>query len=93
MLSTVVAATVTGCSSNESAVCVSNDVGDVCADESDGAITFSERTGSWIGGPGPRTRGANRSSFRSTATGAYAPPAGSVGFLSARSPTPSSRSP
>jgi hypothetical protein len=32
-----------GCGSGNSAVCVSNDVGEVCADNSDGSITFSGR--------------------------------------------------
>ena len=32
-----------GCGSDRSAVCVSNDVGEVCADSPDGQITFSGR--------------------------------------------------
>ena len=81
MLSSVVAATVAGCSSDASAVCVSNDVGDVCADESSGAITFSASglaPGSEVEVVGPEEQ-----SFilQIDGDGTYAPPAGSVGFL------------
>jgi hypothetical protein len=81
MLSWVVATTVTGCSSDESAVCVSNDVGDVCADESDGAITFSARglaPGSEVQVLGPEEQAFI---LHIDGDGTYAPPAGSVGFL------------
>ncbi len=81
MLSTVVAATVTGCSSNESAVCVSNDVGDVCADESNGAITFS--ASGLAPGSEVQVLGPEEQSFilQIDGDGTYAPPAGPVGFL------------
>lgn len=82
MLSWVVAATVTGCSSDGSAVCVSNDVGDVCAAESNGAITFSARgltPGSEVQVLGPDDR---TFVLQIDDDGTYAPPAGSVGFLS-----------
>ena len=77
----VVAATVTACSSNESAVCVSNDVGDVCADESNGAITFSASglaPGSEVQVVGPEE---NSFILQIEDDGTYAPPSGSVGFL------------
>jgi hypothetical protein len=83
MLSWVVAATVTGCSSDESAVCVSNGVGDVCADESNGAITFSARglaPGSEVQVLGPEEQAFV---LQIDGDGTYAPPAGTVGFLSA----------
>lgn len=81
MLSSVVAATVTGCSSEESAVCISNDVGDVCADESDGAINFS--ASGLAPGSEVQVLGPEEQSFilQIDGDGTYAPPAGSVGFL------------
>ncbi len=81
MLSSVVAATVAGCSSDESAVCISNDVGDVCAVESSGAITFS--ASGLAPGSEVQVLGPEEQSFilQIDGGGTYAPPAGSVGFL------------
>ncbi len=71
-----------GCSSDASAVCISNDVGDVCAEESNGAITFSASglaPGSQVQVIGPEDQPF---SLLVDDDGAHAPPAGSVGFLS-----------
>jgi hypothetical protein len=81
MLSWAVAATVTGCSSDESAACISNDVADVCADEFNGAITFS--ASGLAPGSEVQVLGPEEQSFilQIDSDGTYAPPAGSVGFL------------
>ena len=81
MLTWVVAAALIGCSSDESAVCVSNDVGDVCAEESGGAIQF---TASGLA-PGTEVQVVEPKDISFVLQidddGTYAPPAGSVGFL------------
>lgn len=73
MLTWVVAAAVAGCSSDDSAVCVSNDVGDVCADESNGANAFNATglaPGSEVPVVGPEEHSLI---LRIGADGAYAP--------------------
>ena len=63
-------------------MCVSNDVGDVCADESNGAIVFSASglaPGSEIQVVGPDEHSI---SLQIGGDGSYAPRAGSLGFLS-----------
>ncbi len=70
-----------GCSSDGSAACISNEVGDVCADDSNGAITFS--ASGLAPGSEVQVIGPEEQSFvlQVDGDGAYAPPAGSVGFL------------
>ena len=41
ILGSITMLVVTGCGSDSEAVCVSNDVGEVCADSQNGGITFS----------------------------------------------------
>jgi hypothetical protein len=71
-----------GCGSDSPAVCVSNDVGEVCATNRNGGITFSGaglQPGSEVqmdGPSGPFTIDIGRD-------GSFAPESGSIGFLSA----------
>jgi hypothetical protein len=73
---------VTGCGSDREAVCVSNDVGEVCADSQNGGITFSGeglKPGSEIQMIGPDDEAFV---IDVGPDGSFEPGSGSVGYLS-----------
>ncbi len=82
MLGSITMLIVTGCGSDGEAVCVSNDVGEVCANSSNGGITFSGEgltPGSEVQMIGPED---DAFVIEVRLDGSFEPGSGNVGYLS-----------